>query len=83
MKRVERAVLIAAAMLAIGSACISVPAIAQQSEAATLSAKMIELHRAGKFSEEIPLAQRVLAIKMKELGPDDPDVAPREDRRVR
>jgi tetratricopeptide (TPR) repeat protein len=51
------------------------PATAQQDEAAALEKRVGELNRAGKFSEAIPLAQRVLAIRENALGPDHPYVA--------
>jgi hypothetical protein len=61
-------------MLSIGLFLI-VPSFAQNDEAAALNAKVIELYRAGKFSEAIPLAQRALVIREKVLGPDHHDVA--------
>jgi CHAT domain-containing protein/Tfp pilus assembly protein PilF len=51
------------------------PAIAQQDEAATLSKRVLELYRGGKFSEAVPLAQQVLAIYEKAPSPDNPNVA--------
>src|SRR5262245_31769633 len=51
------------------------PAIAQQDAATALDRKVQELYGAGKFSEAIPLARRVLAIREKALGPYHPDVA--------
>jgi CHAT domain-containing protein/Tfp pilus assembly protein PilF len=44
-------------------------------EAETLNKKVIELHSAGKYREALPLAQRVLSIREKDLGSDHPDVA--------
>ena len=35
---------------------------AQTNEAAALHAKVVELYRAGKYSEALPFAQRELAI---------------------
>jgi Flp pilus assembly protein TadD len=49
--------------------------LAQQDEAAALNAKIVELYRAGKFSEAIPMAQRALAIRENALGPSHPYVA--------
>jgi tetratricopeptide (TPR) repeat protein len=40
-----------------------------------LSKKIGELYRAGKFSEAIPLARQLLAIREKAFGRDRPDVA--------
>ena len=48
---------------------------AQDNEAAALAARAAALRQAGKPSEAIPLAQQVLAIREKQLGPDHPDVA--------
>ena len=40
-----------------------------------LNQKVDGLYQTGKYAEAIPLAQQVLAIREKALGPDDPDVA--------
>ena len=48
---------------------------AQTDDAEDLGRKVVQLYRAGKYAEAIPLAQRVLAINEKALGPDHPDVA--------
>jgi CHAT domain-containing protein/Flp pilus assembly protein TadD len=48
---------------------------AQTDDAEVLNKKVVELYRAGKYAEAIPLAQRALAIREKALGPDHPDVA--------
>jgi CHAT domain-containing protein/tetratricopeptide (TPR) repeat protein len=45
------------------------------SEADELTSKAIALVQAGKYAEAISLAQQVLAIREKVLGPDHPDVA--------
>jgi tetratricopeptide (TPR) repeat protein len=65
---------ILAAMLLVNSLA-GAPAIAQHDEAAALDKRIKELYQTGKFSEAIPVAQRVLAIREKALGPDHPDVA--------
>jgi CHAT domain-containing protein len=49
--------------------------LAQSSATDELNKRVIELYRAGKFAEAIPLAQQALAIDEKALGPDHPDVA--------
>jgi CHAT domain-containing protein/tetratricopeptide (TPR) repeat protein len=74
MNPARRAGFILAAMLMVISFA-GAPATAQQGEANALDARMDELYRGGKFSEAIPLAERVLAIREKALGPDHPDVA--------
>ena len=50
-------------------------ASAQKTDAAARSAEIAELSRAGKYSEAIPLAQRLLADMEKAHGPDHRDVA--------
>jgi tetratricopeptide (TPR) repeat protein len=50
-------------------------AVAQEDEAAALAARAAALQQAGKYSEAIPLAQQVIAIREKQLGPEHPDVA--------
>jgi tetratricopeptide (TPR) repeat protein len=45
------------------------------SEADELTSKAMAFAEAGKYAEAIPLAQQVLAIREKVLGPDHPDVA--------
>jgi hypothetical protein len=44
-------------------------------EATALNQQIIQLYSQGRYSEAIPLAQRVLTIREKELGPDDLEVA--------
>ena len=73
MNPVCRIGFILAAMLLVSFT--SVPAIAQQDEAAALDKGVEDLYRAGKLSEAMPLAQRALAIHEKARGPDHPDVA--------
>ena len=51
------------------------PASAQTAaETDKLNDEVIRLHRAGKYTEAIPIAQRALALREKALGPDHPDV---------
>jgi CHAT domain-containing protein/tetratricopeptide (TPR) repeat protein len=51
-------------------------AVAQQDDDAdALNAQVNKLHGEGKYTEAIPLAQRLLAIREKSLGPDHPGVA--------
>jgi len=49
------------------SACLATPALAQNVSAQTT--KIIELNRAGKFSEALTLAQKTLADAEKARGP--------------
>jgi tetratricopeptide (TPR) repeat protein len=54
----------------VTSSCFSAPSFEQNSETAKLSTEITELSRAGKYSEAIPLAQRLLANLEKSSGPD-------------
>jgi CHAT domain-containing protein len=63
-----------AVMLAFGISVIS-PSFAQQNAAAALDRRATELEKMGKYSEAISLAQRALALREKELGPNHRDVA--------
>ena len=55
--------------------CVVSLARAQIGEADALNQRVIELYHAGKFADAIPLAQQVLAIREKALGPNHPDIA--------
>jgi tetratricopeptide (TPR) repeat protein len=59
----------------IASVCIMAPSSAQKSDVTARSAQIAELGRAGKYSEAIPLAQRLLADMEKTYGPVHRDVA--------
>lgn len=64
---------LACALLVIALAAS--PAHSQSgSELNALNRRVIELHRAGKYSEAIPLAERY-AEAMKARGPDSPEYA--------
>jgi CHAT domain-containing protein/tetratricopeptide (TPR) repeat protein len=59
-----------------GALALAGPACAQTATGAEKpSAEVIRLFQAGKYSEAIPVAQQVLALREKALGPDHPDVA--------
>ena len=50
--------------------------LAQQADEATeLNKKVVEFYNAGRYSDAVPIAQRVLALREKALGRDHPDVA--------
>ncbi|HSR77339.1 MAG TPA: CHAT domain-containing tetratricopeptide repeat protein [Xanthobacteraceae bacterium] len=49
-------------------------ALSQTKEAQALNKQYLKLYEQGRYSEAIPLAQRVLAIVEKSLGPNHPDV---------
>ena len=74
MNCVRYVFLIAPAILVLLFWSASQP-LAQSSATDELNKRVIELYRAGKFAEAIPLAQQALAIDEKALGPDHPDVA--------
>ncbi|WP_437841988.1 tetratricopeptide repeat protein [Sorangium sp. So ce1153] len=44
-------------------------------EAARLNARIVELERAGRYDEALPLARRALELREQALGPEHPDVA--------
>jgi CHAT domain-containing protein/tetratricopeptide (TPR) repeat protein len=51
------------------------PLQAQTNDIEAQDNKVIELYQAGKYAEAIPLAQQMLAMREKSLGPDHPGVA--------
>jgi tetratricopeptide (TPR) repeat protein len=83
MKAGSRSALRAGAVLSLVF-CLATPVPAQKDEgaapvaqadkAAALAEAADALLRAGNYSEASPLAQQVLAIREKQLGPDDPGV---------
>jgi hypothetical protein len=60
-------------MLFVGAG--SIPLAQHADEADQLNKKVNELYSAGRYSDAIPIAQRVLALREKALGRDHPDVA--------
>ena len=68
-------VILLAALALLASTCLSAPSSAQKGETASLSAKINELSRAGKYSEALPLAQGQLQTLEKKYGPAHRDVA--------
>jgi tetratricopeptide (TPR) repeat protein len=74
MNSVKRIFLIATAVLVLTFLPASL-AHAQSHKADELNRRVIELYRAGRYAEAIPLVQQALAIYEKALGPDHPDVA--------
>jgi tetratricopeptide (TPR) repeat protein len=67
--------LIAMAWIIEISSVGTLSAYAQTDEATSLSRQIETLNNEGRYSEAIPIAQRVLAILEKALGPEHPDVA--------
>jgi tetratricopeptide (TPR) repeat protein len=71
-----RTVAIIAALLICFFLSVPHAALAQGlDEATALNQQVTQLYNQGRYSEAIPLAQRVLTICEKALGPDHPDVA--------
>jgi CHAT domain-containing protein/tetratricopeptide (TPR) repeat protein len=62
-----------AAILLVGSA--SILEAQPRDEVGELNKKIIELYKAGRYADAILIAQQVVAIREKTLGPDHPDVA--------
>ena len=74
MNSVRHIFLIATAVLVLTFSAAP-PSLAQSSAADELNQSVIELYRAGRYAEAVPLAQQVLAIRENALGPDHPYVA--------
>ena len=74
MNFVRQIFLIATAVLVLTFLPASL-AHTQSRKADELNRRVIELYRAGRYAEAIPLVQQALAIYEKALGPDHPDVA--------
>jgi tetratricopeptide repeat protein len=74
MKALKASICAVVAALAL-SLSLGAPSCAAEDEASTLSQQMKELYRAGKYTEALPLAQKSLALREKEFGPDDANVA--------
>src|SRR5262249_7152012 len=62
-----------AGVLFVGTS--SIPLAQQTDDVNELNKRVQELYRAGRYSDAIQIAQRVLAIREKALGRDHPDVA--------
>lgn len=74
MKALKASIRVAVTALAL-SLSLSAPSHAEEDEAGTLTRQMKQLYRAGKYTEALPLAQKSLALREKEFGPDDANVA--------
>jgi len=53
----------------------AVPSLAQTGDAEALNKQIVQLEQAGKYAQATPLAQQLVAIYEKALGPDHPNVA--------
>ena len=74
MKALKASICVAVTALAL-SLAPGAPSCAAEDEAGVLSQQMKELYRVGKYQEALPLAQKSLAIREQEFGPDDDKVA--------
>ncbi|MBV9907399.1 MAG: tetratricopeptide repeat protein, partial [Hyphomicrobiales bacterium] len=75
MKRPLRFLIVLAMALYIDGALVGA-CFAQTKQAAyELSTKVVELYRAGKYSEALPLVRQELAIEERTFGPNHPAVA--------
>ena len=62
-----------ALLLAFPQECLAQQQDLQETEA--LHRQVVQLYNQGRYAAAIPLAQNVLAIREKALGPEHPDVA--------
>ena len=62
-----------AALIIFGD--FSLAAAQQENETAELIKKRDELRKAGKYSEAIPFAEKIVTIREAQVGPDHPSVA--------
>jgi hypothetical protein len=67
--------IVSALIAAMLVATASVSSSKNLNEADALEKRVTELDKAGKYTEAIPLAERVLAIREKALGPNHLNVA--------
>ncbi len=63
------------AVLLVAGALAPSPVAAQGDDVNSLNRRVIELHRAGKFTEAVPLAERYAEAMKARHGPDDPKYA--------
>jgi tetratricopeptide (TPR) repeat protein len=49
--------------------------LAEREDPSLLAQQSDELYKEGKYKEAIPIAEKLLAIRKKELGPEHPDTA--------
>ena len=70
------AVLIVGCLLALPHVAVGQSSsIWDVADATTLNQQVVDLTKQGRYSEAVPLAQKVLALREKALGPDNADVA--------
>ena len=74
MKALKASICVAVTALTFSLAPVA-PSWAVEDEATTLTLQMKELYRVGKYKEALPLAQKSLALRENEFGPDDDKVA--------
>ena len=74
MRALKSSICVAVTAIALSLSLVA-PSCAGDDEAAPLILQMKELYRAGKYIEALPLAQKSLAMREKEFGPDHANVA--------
>jgi tetratricopeptide (TPR) repeat protein len=75
MSRVASAATVVLTVALIVAVLVCTPAHSQSGEATDLNRRALELYRAGKADEAIPLAQRALEMREKALPTGHPDIA--------
>jgi Tetratricopeptide repeat len=75
MRRNRLIGIIAASTIALLAAVPTVSFGQSLKEADVLKNKVIELYNAGKYTQAISIAEKVLSIREKTLGPNHPNVA--------
>jgi tetratricopeptide (TPR) repeat protein len=75
-RKISAALAVIGTTMLIGlSAFAGKPQSIQDTEAGKLDRRIQELYKAGKFSEAVPIATRVLELREKALGPEHPATA--------
>src|SRR5436190_21672052 len=75
-RKISAALAVISSILLIGlSASAGKAPSTQNTEASKLDRRIQELYRAGRYSDAVPIARKVLEIREKTLGPVAPDTA--------
>src|SRR5947208_1927128 len=75
-RKIYPALAVISTMLLIGlSTSAGKPQSTQNTEASKLNRRIQELYRAGKYSEAIPIAARLVELREKALGREHPSTA--------
>ena len=67
--------LVAGMIAVVGLVLVQLAAAQQNDDVDALNAEISKLYGEGRYAEGVPLAQRVLDIRLKAAGPDSPDTA--------